>query len=410
MAALFQKSTLDKIIRFENGKAIKPGGNGMYEVYGANGIIGGSDNYRHENAVIIGRVGACGSTYYCPRKFWASDNTIVAGPRDGNNDIRFLYYLLTVLNLHRWAGGAAQPLLTQTVLKQVEVSVPSLMVQRRIAYILGAYDDLIENNLRRIRILEEIARLLYKEWFVDFRFPGHEKHGPRPASNDACKPTRPNTPGWLPSPLGPIPNGWEVRNLEDIAEVNGRSIGRNNVPDRIVYVDIQSVSPGRIDAMDSMDFESAPGRARRIVRHGDTIWSCVRPNRKSYALVVAPPEDLIVSTGFAVLSPLSVPFTYLYHAVTTDEFVGYLTNHATGSAYPAVTGQDFKNADLLCPSGSLLSMFHDAVEPMLLNIHNLLKRNANLRQTRDLLLPKLISGDIELSSACEAVETHCGRV
>ena len=102
-----------------NGKAIKPGGTGVYPVFGSNGIIGGSDEFLHENGVVIGRVGAAGAVVYCPTKFWASDNTLVAYPSSDQVDTQFLYYLLVEANLSRYAGGAAQPLVTQTVLRQV---------------------------------------------------------------------------------------------------------------------------------------------------------------------------------------------------------------------------------------------------------------------------------------------------
>lgn len=150
---------LGDVVRFGNGKAIKPGGQGRYPVYGSNGLIGGSDEFRHDNGIIIGRVGAyCGSVAYCPDRFWASDNTLVAFPASEQFDTKFLFYLLTDAKLSRYAGGAVQPLVTQSVLKQVKVHVPPLPEQKRIAGILSSYDDLIENNQRRIRILEEMAR------------------------------------------------------------------------------------------------------------------------------------------------------------------------------------------------------------------------------------------------------------
>jgi len=118
MAAASGHMLLGDVVRFGNGKAIKPGGTGGFPVYGSNGIIGGSDEFRHENGVVIGRVGAyCRSVIYCPTKFWASDNTLVAYPRSDSVDTKFLYYLLADAKLSRYAGGAAQPLVTQTVLK-----------------------------------------------------------------------------------------------------------------------------------------------------------------------------------------------------------------------------------------------------------------------------------------------------
>ncbi|MBP8746387.1 MAG: restriction endonuclease subunit S, partial [Brachymonas sp.] len=162
---MVKQMLLGDVVRFGNGKAIKPGGQGLYPVYGSNGIIGGSDDFLHENGIVIGRVGAyCGSVDYCSTKFWASDNTLVAYPASEQIETRFLFYLLTDAKLSRYAGGAAQPLVTQTVLKQVKVRVPPLPIQQRIAGILSAYDELIENSQRRIKLLEAMARALYREW------------------------------------------------------------------------------------------------------------------------------------------------------------------------------------------------------------------------------------------------------
>src|SRR5262249_49938777 len=151
-------------------------------------------------------------------------------------------------------------------------------VQRKISGILSTYDELIENNTRRIAILEEVARSLYREWFVDFRFPQHEQ-----------------VPVVLPE-SGPTPSGWTAVRLGDIADVNPESLSRDHGWQTIDYVDISSVSTGRIEKIEQLPFASAPSRARRIVRHGDTIWSTVRPNRKSYSIVLDPPPSLIVST------------------------------------------------------------------------------------------------------------------
>ena len=273
----------------------------------------------------------------------------------------------------------------------MEIHFPPFPTQRKIASILSAYDDLIENNSRRIAILEEIAQAIYREWFVNFRFPGHENVK------------------LVESTLGMIPEGWKTDKLSAIADVNARSIKNDLVPDCINYIDIASVSTGRINEIRPMTFAEAPGRARRIVRHGDVIWSTVRPNRRSYCIVIDPSPDTIASTGFAVLSPLSVPFSYLYYAVTTDDFASYLVNHATGSAYPAVSSKDFSDAELILPSTRLLQSFHGVVEETLLLSHRLQKKNRILGATRDLLLPKLISGlldveDLDIDTGLTAEE------
>jgi type I restriction enzyme S subunit len=157
------------------------------------------------------------------------------------------------------------------------------------------------------------------------------------------------------------------------------------------------VSNGNIEKIERLSFDSAPSRARRIVHHGDIIWSTVRPNLRAYALVIDPPSDLIVSTGFAVITPSEIPFSYLYLAVTTNDFVGYLSNRTTGAAYPAVNTNDFEEARVLLPSKPLLDYFNGMVEPILLLTNSVRNMNETLGKTRDLLLPKLSSGKIDVS-------------
>jgi type I restriction enzyme S subunit len=189
-----------------------------------------------------------------------------------------------------------------------------------------------------------------------------------------------------------------VKKLGEVAEVNRAQINGRSAPEELHYIDISSVSPGQIDSVTTYSFADAPGRARRIVQHGDVLWSCVRPNRRSHAQVMHPEANTIVSTGFAVLSATKVPFTFLYFATTTDDFVAFLTNNATGAAYPAVTAATFEKADLLIPPAPLLKQFGDATIPMAEQIHTLQRQITNLRRTRDLLLPRLLSGQIDMEA------------
>lgn len=313
----------------------------------------------------------------------------------GNSPLspRFLYYFLCQPSVIAWitnqAVGATMPNLNTSILRSVPIAYPDLPSQLRIASVLSAYDDLIENNTRRIAILEDMARMVYQEWFVSFRFPDHEQ-----------------VP-MVESEQGPIPEGWEVRRLDQVAEVNGSSITPRNAPDIIHYIDIASVAPGRVDQVQTMDFSDAPSRARRRVKAWDIIWSCVRPNRRSHALLVDPIPDTIASTGFAVISASGVPPIFLYQALTTDDFVGYLVNHATGAAYPAVPQAVFEAAKIVVPSDTTLARFDEATQPMARLADNLHKKNINLRTQRDLLLPKLISGEIDVSELdVVATESH----
>jgi len=289
-------------------------------------------------------------------------------------DARFVKYLFDATIKHRaqqFSQGATQDNLSQEKLLSLDFIVPKVDEQTRIADILSAYDNLIENNRRRMALLEESARLLYREWFVRLRFPGYEH-------------TR---------IINGVPEGWERETLGDVAHINQKNLS-STYDGEIEYIDIASVTPGAINKTTPYNFRDAPSRARRIVDHGDIIWSCVRPNRCSHAVIWQPPENLVASTGFAVITPVSLPTSFLYQAVTTKLFVGYLENHAKGAAYPAVVAGDFERAKILIPSSVLLSAFNEFAEPLLSEAHNLRTQNQKLRAARDLLLPRLMNGEI----------------
>jgi type I restriction enzyme S subunit len=303
-------------------------------------------------------------------------------------DPLYLFYALKaqrsgLLNL---VVAGAQRNLSVGIIKKFPILMHSLETQRRIVGILRAYDDLIEVNLRRMAVLEEMARGLFTEWFTHLRFPGHE--------DVAIEDT----------PDGPLPSGWAYNTLANVAAINAASLRSANAPAEINYIDIASVSPGRIDAINRMSFSDAPGRARRRVQDGSILWSNVRPNRRSFALVLDPTPDVIASTGFTVLDAREISFAYLYQWVTTDAFVGYLVGNAQGAAYPAVTSATFERAIVLLPPSDLVARYTAFAEPMLRLADQLRKSNANLAVARDLLLPRLISGLLSVTQAERELE------
>lgn len=308
---------------------------------------------------------------------------------EASSNPRFFYYLFNCpwvrTQIRASATGAKIRHTAPGRIAEVNVRVPDPWQQDRIAALLSAYDGLVSNNLSRIHVLEESAQAIYREWFVHFRFPGHQ-----------------GAVG-VDSQSRSIPEGWKVAPLGRVAAVNRAQIAPRNAPDDLNYIDISSVSPGRIDSVVTYAFADAPGRARRIVAHGDILWSCVRPNRRSHALVLNPRPDTIASTGFAVITAQAVPYTFLYLATTTDEFVAYLTNHATGAAYPAVTAATFEQAELVVPPAPLLKKFGALTTPMVEQVNMLQRQITNLRATRDLLLPRLMSGRLTLPEAEMAV-------
>ena len=272
------------------------------------------------------------------------------------------------------AKGTAQKAVPIISIKALEIPLPPITQQKRIIDILSAYDNLIENNQKQIKLLEEAAQRLHKEWFVDLRFPGYE--------------TTPVVDG--------VSKGWKWTQLADIAAVNKRSISKDYSFEYIDYIDIGSVSAGRIESKTRYMLKDAPGRAKRVVCDGDVIWGMVRPNLKSYALVFHPQDTTIASTGFAVLSAKKVPFSFLYCHVIQDEFISYLVNCTNGAAYPAVKPIHFEEANILVPTNSLLEKFQALAEPMFRKIEVLSKQIEVAAEARDRLLPKLMSGELEV--------------
>lgn len=294
------------------------------------------------------------------------------------------YFVKYLLDAHRSrlgdaARGTTQDNLSLEKLLSFKFPMPGPNDRSVIASTLRAFDDLIENNRRRVEVLEEMARAIYRDWFVKFRYPGHE------------------AVPLVDSALGPIPTGWLLKPLSSIATVNGSS--RKPSADEVIrYLDISALSEREIGELDPIVGAEAPGRARRVLEPGDTVWATVRPNRRAHALVVEPGDDWIASTGLAVLTPKAVSSAYLFETTSTPAFSDWLVGRATGSAYPAVRANDFEQAVVLVPESSVDAAFAAEVTPMHELSWKLRAESSRLAQLRDLLLPKLVTGQIDVSA------------
>lgn len=281
------------------------------------------------------------------------------------------------------SSGTKMPRADWNSLEQVEINIPPLPEQKAIASILSSLDDKIELNLQMNKTLEEMAMTLYKHWFVDF--------GPFQEGK------------FVESELGPIPEGWEVKRLDEVAKVNANSIKKTNEPSEISYIDIASVNSGWVAEIQSILYSEAPSRAKRIVTDGDIVWSTVRPNRKSRFLALGMGENTIASTGFAVLTPNKLPYSYIYPYSCTEEFVDYLVSRATGSSYPAVTGKVFEEAKILHPTKNKVNEYDALCRPFFIQYSMNTLENQTLTNLRDTLLPKLISGEVRVKEAEKTV-------
>ena len=314
---------------------------------------------------------------YYSGKFNAYQRVYIIETADAKRlNIRFLCYAINqqLHLLKKMSSGSTTKFLTLGMLHGLDIPLPAIEIQEGVVNILSSYDDFIENNQKQIKLLEEAAQRLYKEWFVDFRFPGHENV----------------------KIMDGVPEGWRTVKLSDVANVNKACISEHYPYDYVDYVDLGSVSRGYIEAITRISVQDAPSRAKRLAFDGDIIWGMVRPNLKSYALVLHPSETSVYSTGFAVLSAQKVPFSFLYCCVTQDDFVSYLVNCTNGAAYPAIKPDHFKEAAITLPTDSLLRQFNLIAEPMYRKIEILEKQIKQSKEARDRLLPKLMNREIEV--------------
>ncbi len=291
--------------------------------------------------------------------------------------------------------GIGQPL---TSLRSIEVSLPPIGEQNRIAAILASLDDKIELNRKMNETLEALARALFKSWFVDFD-PVRAKAEGRPTGlPDHIAALFPDS--FEDSELGEIPKGWRVGTLGDFAMLNSETWTKNSRPATLRYVDLGNTKWGKIETIAEYDSANAPSRAQRVLRPGDTIVGTVRPGNGAYALITE--GGLTGSTGFAVLRPKApncIEFVYL--AATRRELIDELAHLADGGAYPAIRPEVVTSTSVVIPPEPLLNCFSMLAQALLAKVAHNDKQSETLATQRNLLLPKLVSGEIRLKQrAC----------
>jgi type I restriction enzyme, S subunit len=219
MESEWQETKLGEFAHFNYGKGLpkrKRNSEGSIPVYGSNGITGYHDEPLIDKGIIIGRKGSIGEVEYSPEPFWPIDTTFYVEDRP-DRDLRFTYYLLKSLPLQEMNSDSAVPGLNRDAALSLKIQVPSLKEQKRIAHILGTFDDKIELNQRMNETLEAIARAVFKSWFVDFDPVRAKMAGEPYPLPDAVMALFPDA--LVESELGMIPKGWEVGVIQDIAEV-----------------------------------------------------------------------------------------------------------------------------------------------------------------------------------------------
>ncbi|MEZ9821186.1 restriction endonuclease subunit S [Shewanella sp. 10N.286.45.A1] len=311
----------------------------------------------------------------------------------------FLYYLLRSDDFKEYIigtaqGAASQASITLDAIKRYKFKLPVFDDQVLVAEYLENYDNLIENNNRRIAILEEMAQSLYREWFVNFRYPGHADGTKSSESADEnC-----NKPTLIDSSLGPIPEGWEVRSAQEAITINPRT--KLDKASENPFVGMSGLAENSMVIGDVIQKQGNSG-AKFI--NGDTLFAritpCLQNGKTGYVQFLTGSQPVgFGSTEFIVLresEDLSSEFIYLLSR--SNNFREHAIQSMTGATGRQRVHNDcFASHYITVPPRGLMDEFTAAVSPMFKSIFNLSKRNENLKKQRDMLLPKLISGGIEL--------------
>lgn len=314
-----------------------------------------------------------GTVYFEKEPCYPIDTVFYILPSDEFN-LRFMSYLITQINFARLNNDTAVPGLNRNAAYAEAINLPPPPTQRKIAAILSAYDDLIENNTRRVQVLEQMARALYREWFVEHRFPGHE---------DA---------EWVEDEAGRRPKGWRVVPVSALATyVNGFAFkpyhwGKQGWP----IIKIKELKAGVIPVTP----RCSPDVVNPLLRinRGDILFSW---SADLNVYIWADKPGLLNQHIFHVVPESDIPKEYLFH--TLEQVMPRFRALSLGTTMQHIKRSALDEVLVTLPPQDLRLEFAKLVESLCQEVLNLTQRNANLRKTRDLLLPRLISGELDVS-------------
>ena len=378
---------------------------GPYPYYGASGVVDHVNGFLFDGQyLLIAEDGENLKTRTTPiaflanGKFWVNNHAhIVRG--NSNADTRFLMYALAGLDISGYLTGSTRPKLTQGNMNRIELLTPPLPEQRAIAHVLGTLDGKIELNRRMNETLEEMARALFKSWFVDFepvraKMEGRWRRGQSlpglPAEHYDLFPDR-----LVTSELGEIPEGWEVKGLNQIVKLNpSESMKKGKVAPYLNMAALPTSGPNPDDAV-LREFTSGTR-----FRNGDTLFARITPcleNGKT-AFVQSLPDDTVGwgSTEFIVMRSIPpVPPEYTYLLARDPRFRAHAIQSMTGtSGRQRARTESLVTYPLPFPPADTWAAFDLIVQPLFAKIRIANERTHTLAAQRDTLLPKLVSGNL----------------
>lgn len=361
---------------------------GPFPYYGAQGVIDHVDGYLFDGRYLL--IPEDGENlnsrklpiaYFAEGRFWVNNHAHIVRAKPSVADEMFIKQWLNSSDIGPFVTGAAQPKLSQANLRRMPIRLPPIAVQRRIASILGAYDDLIEVNRRRIAVLEEMARRLFEEWFVHFRSP---RHGV----------ARPNGAAALPS-------GWRQTTFGSLVEELRDSLDPTEADAETAYVGLEHI-PRRSTTLDSWGSAEQVTSTKLSFRRGDILFGKIRPY---FHKVAWAPFDGICSSDAIVWRPRSSQVAGLALAVaSSDAFVAHSAQTSNGTKMPRANPAVLGRYPVAMPTEPELRQFNENVLASVELAASLQAANQRLASSRDLLLPRLISGGISVPTAERELE------
>lgn len=294
-------------------------------------------------------------------------------------DAGFLYSWLRspefINQMEGFVTGGAQPNFGPTHLKQMSITLPEIHLQKSIADILSAYDDLIENNRRRMALLEDAARQLYREWFVRLRFPGHEH--------------TPVTDG--------VPEGWERKTVGQLTSFLNRGIAPHYDDDAEgLVINQKCIRGGRLD-LSLARHQSREFKPERQLQLGDVLVNSTGEGTLGrVAQVLAPIENCTVDTHVTIARPLPEIDTHYFGQALMEWEPRFSTMGRGATNQTELSRSQIGDVEILLPTRSLMQQFEEVAAPSFRQVWVLMQQNENLRAARDLLLPRLMSGEISV--------------
>ena len=351
------KYVLKDLLTIKNGKDHKALADGPYPVFGTGGVMRYAEKYLYDKvSILLPRKGTLTNIQYVDQPFWTVDTIYYTVVNEKLADPYYLFCYVNSLDLSGYDSGASIPSMTQKAYNKIKINLPDKETQKTLGEAIKAYDDLIENNNKRIAILEQMAENLYKEWFVRLRFPGYENA----------------------EFVDGLPKGWEYVKLGEYANISTGKCNREDAEEDGIYPLFDRSQEIKRSSTWLKDCEAiiVPGEGTSFIPR----YYKGKFNLHQRCYCVEPKIDNIGQFIFQTLMLNRIYFLYV----------------ATGATVPSLRQNNFTNMKILMPDISLVRKFEEIVSTQLQKINLLKESNENLIKQRDLLLPRLMSGKLEV--------------